>query len=188
MDAVTIRHYLQLRLPGYMIPLHVHFLDALPMNASGKVDRAALPSGTSISSGRGIPPRSPIEELVAGVWCDVLGLPSSACMRISSILAATPLPRELLRAWSTFWAGLFPSHLFSSIRRLRTCVVLARTRAKRQRLGPRGAGTGFRSRRHKSECGLSNRWSDVIRCTILYLAFACVDGLTPMLFLGHYRR
>lgn len=74
LDAATVSRHLQQSLPGYMVPAHVHFLDALPLNPSGKVDRGALPSGAAPSSRRGVPPRSPLEELVAGMWCSVLGL------------------------------------------------------------------------------------------------------------------
>ncbi|CAG0937556.1 partial fengycin family lipopeptide synthetase D, partial [Thermoflexales bacterium] len=72
-----LRQYLQARLPEYMIPAAFVFLDALPLNPNGKVDRRALPIpegerpehvGTYVS------PRNPIEELVAGVVAAILSL------------------------------------------------------------------------------------------------------------------
>ncbi|MEV0728030.1 amino acid adenylation domain-containing protein [Polymorphospora sp. NPDC050346] len=64
-------------LPGYMVPNAFVVLDALPLNPNGKVDRAALPDpdGHRPDLGTGyVPPRNPIEETLAGVWADLLGL------------------------------------------------------------------------------------------------------------------
>ncbi|NJN06145.1 MAG: AMP-binding protein, partial [Rhodobacteraceae bacterium] len=62
------------RLPGYMIPDSITWLEALPHNASGKVDRRALPRPrTAARSSK--PPGSVTERLVAEIWGQVLGLP-----------------------------------------------------------------------------------------------------------------
>ncbi|WP_375737326.1 non-ribosomal peptide synthetase, partial [Polymorphospora lycopeni] len=64
-------------LPGYMVPNAFVVLDALPLNPNGKVDRAALPDpdGHRPDLGTGyVPPRNPIEETLAGIWADLLGL------------------------------------------------------------------------------------------------------------------
>src|SRR5207302_1251666 len=51
------------------------FLPALPLLPNAKVDRRALLAAAAAQAGEGVPgepPRGPVEELVAGVWCEVL--------------------------------------------------------------------------------------------------------------------
>jgi acyl carrier protein len=57
-----------------MVPGAVMVLDALPLTANGKVDRAALPDPAQSESAadRHVAPRTPTEEKVARIWCDVL--------------------------------------------------------------------------------------------------------------------
>jgi non-ribosomal peptide synthase protein (TIGR01720 family) len=72
-----LRSYAARQLPKYMIPAVFTALDALPVTAAGKLDRAALPApgGTRPGlDGRYIPPATPAEELLAGIWAQVLGL------------------------------------------------------------------------------------------------------------------
>ncbi len=60
-----------------MIPASVTVLDALPLTVNGKVDRAALPDPDRAvpgAAGRHVEPRTPEEELFAGVWTEVLGV------------------------------------------------------------------------------------------------------------------
>jgi acyl carrier protein len=60
-----------------MIPDSFIILDALPLTPNGKIDRKALPapeSGRADMEESFVSPRTPIEEMLAGIWCDVLGL------------------------------------------------------------------------------------------------------------------
>ncbi|HWS55025.1 MAG TPA: amino acid adenylation domain-containing protein, partial [Pyrinomonadaceae bacterium] len=75
--ASELRAHCRERLPAYMRPSAFVLLEALPLNSSGKVDRRALPkSGYADRSEAGSykAPGSHVEELLAGIWADVLGL------------------------------------------------------------------------------------------------------------------
>ncbi len=73
-----LRSFLESKLPDYMIPSTFVFLDALPLTPNGKVDRHAL-RGRVEAIARSplleetfVPPRTPVEEVVAGIWAEVL--------------------------------------------------------------------------------------------------------------------
>jgi acyl carrier protein len=70
-----LRAYLKERLPNYMLPSAFVLLEALPLTPNGKVDRRALPAPdktTQEQQSRYVPPRSPLEERLAGIWAEVL--------------------------------------------------------------------------------------------------------------------
>ncbi|MGF7029123.1 amino acid adenylation domain-containing protein/non-ribosomal peptide synthase protein (TIGR01720 family) [Paenibacillus mucilaginosus] len=76
LTVAVVRDYLAAELPSYMVPGAYVFLEGLPLNANGKVDRKALPepgelqdSGTSYTA-----PRTPAERKLAEIWQEVLGL------------------------------------------------------------------------------------------------------------------
>jgi amino acid adenylation domain-containing protein len=72
-----LRNAIAFRLPEYMIPGAFVKLETLPLNASGKVDRAALPAPTAENTLRDdtyIAPRTPIEERLASMLAPLLGL------------------------------------------------------------------------------------------------------------------
>jgi acyl carrier protein len=67
--------FLAERLPGYMVPAAWVLLDRLPLTANGKADRAALPAPVERGEGGAyVAPRSPVEEVLAGIWEEVLAL------------------------------------------------------------------------------------------------------------------
>jgi acyl carrier protein len=72
-----LRTYLKQKLPEHMLPSAFVDMPALPVNANGKLDQAALPEPeVGISREQEyVAPRTPIEELIAGIWAEVLGLP-----------------------------------------------------------------------------------------------------------------
>ncbi|WP_280335102.1 non-ribosomal peptide synthetase, partial [Nocardia wallacei] len=72
-DVETLREDLGQRLPAYMVPSVVLVLDALPLNASGKLDRRALPAPV-FEAATFRAPTTPVEEIVAGTFAEVLGL------------------------------------------------------------------------------------------------------------------
>ncbi|ASL48555.1 Linear gramicidin synthase subunit B [Burkholderia sp. AD24] len=65
--------WLRLKLPEYMIPAHFIPLDALPLTANGKLDRDALLAlEPRAEQSPHVAPRSPLEQILHDVWCDVL--------------------------------------------------------------------------------------------------------------------
>jgi enterobactin synthetase component F len=72
-DATLLRAHATARLPEVMVPSAFVALDALPVNASGKLDRAALPApGYTAAAGR--PPATGAERRVAALFAETLGV------------------------------------------------------------------------------------------------------------------
>jgi len=71
-----LRMYLGDKLPDYMIPSTFIVLEALPLTPNGKVNRRALKAPDPIKplEGADVPPRSVVEEVLVGIWGEVLGL------------------------------------------------------------------------------------------------------------------
>ncbi|MFG3137267.1 amino acid adenylation domain-containing protein [Streptomyces sp. NPDC048211] len=67
--------YVAHHLPAYMVPAVIQPVDALPLTPNGKLDRAALPAPATASGTNGRGPRSALEEILAGLFADVLGVP-----------------------------------------------------------------------------------------------------------------
>jgi 2-polyprenyl-3-methyl-5-hydroxy-6-metoxy-1,4-benzoquinol methylase len=75
--APELRAYLKERLPDYMVPQDIVFLERLPLSPNGKLDRRALPPPDSLRpelSADFVEPRTPVEEVLAGIWSEVFGL------------------------------------------------------------------------------------------------------------------
>jgi amino acid adenylation domain-containing protein len=73
----VLRAFLRQALPESLVPSAFVVLDALPLTPSGKLDRKALPppdSETTVDRGAFVEPRNPIEEVLAGIWSQVLGV------------------------------------------------------------------------------------------------------------------
>ncbi|MGH8391256.1 MAG: phosphopantetheine-binding protein, partial [Pseudomonas sp.] len=69
-----IKQRLRAELPEYMVPLHWLWLDRLPLNANGKLDRKALPALEigQLHSQEYLAPRNELEQTLAGIWAEVL--------------------------------------------------------------------------------------------------------------------
>lgn len=73
-----IRRFVAEKLPAFMVPRFVCFLEALPLLPSGKLDRSALPhpAVARIPEGAASRPLTPMEARLGEIWSEVLGLPS----------------------------------------------------------------------------------------------------------------
>jgi amino acid adenylation domain-containing protein len=76
--ASALRDFLSTRLPEHMVPSQWIALDALPLLASGKIDRGQLPALATrprpVRASASTVPRSTIEGVIAGIWREILGI------------------------------------------------------------------------------------------------------------------
>ncbi|WP_156657617.1 non-ribosomal peptide synthetase, partial [Mycobacterium kyorinense] len=73
-DPADLRAALAERLPAYMVPAAVIVLDVLPLTVNGKVDKRALPAPDYHDTDRYRAPSDAIEEILAGIYAQVLGV------------------------------------------------------------------------------------------------------------------
>jgi acyl carrier protein len=74
-EPEALRVHLRQSLPEYMVPGAFVALDRLPLTVNGKVDRKALPAPERASAEETyVAPRTPVEEVLAEIWAEVLRL------------------------------------------------------------------------------------------------------------------
>ena len=73
-DPLALRRALAAELPDYMVPAAIMPIERVPLTPNGKLDRRALPAPEFVSRSTRAP-RTPQEQILAGLFCDVLGLP-----------------------------------------------------------------------------------------------------------------
>lgn len=76
-NALHFREQLVKVLPEYMVPAAFVFIEKLPLTANGKIDRKLLPSPSEvINTDQPVfeEPKTPIEQVIANIWCSVLSL------------------------------------------------------------------------------------------------------------------
>lgn len=78
LDRGRVLEVLRARLPAYMVPASLDVLDALPMLASGKVDRKGLPEPVAplvVEADAAGAPDTPLERAIAAAWAELFKLP-----------------------------------------------------------------------------------------------------------------
>ncbi|WP_238319420.1 amino acid adenylation domain-containing protein, partial [Xanthomonas maliensis] len=76
LSAEHVRRELATSLPDYMLPAAYVRLDAMPLTANGKINRRALPAPDQAALSREayVAPQGPLEQTLAEVWSDLLGI------------------------------------------------------------------------------------------------------------------
>ncbi|MDF5712387.1 MAG: amino acid adenylation domain-containing protein [Rhizonema sp. NSF051] len=77
LTITQLRDYLESKLPNYMVPAAFVILEALPLTLNGKINRKALPAPDAtqlLSESNFTAPSTPIEQMLAGIWAEVLSL------------------------------------------------------------------------------------------------------------------
>jgi amino acid adenylation domain-containing protein len=74
LETAELRPFLRHSLPEFMVPATFVNLTSMPLSPNGKVDRRSLPRPVDGAERKGeyLAPRTPIEELLAGIWSDLL--------------------------------------------------------------------------------------------------------------------
>jgi ubiquinone/menaquinone biosynthesis C-methylase UbiE/acyl carrier protein len=72
--SYALQNYVRKKLPEYMVPASVIVLESLPQTPNGKVDRKALPDPELTRTSAYRPPRTPHEEILCGLFAELLGM------------------------------------------------------------------------------------------------------------------
>ncbi|MBW8849084.1 MAG: AMP-binding protein, partial [Burkholderiales bacterium] len=127
----TLRTQLSTRLPEYMLPAAYVLLSALPLTPNGKLDRQALPEpdASALGSVAYEPPQGPVEETLAALWCELLGLAQIGrhddffALGGHSLLAVRLIERMRELGWALEVRALFATPVLAA---LAASVVAAR--------------------------------------------------------------
>jgi acyl carrier protein len=74
-DEDDIMSYMRYKLPEYMVPSNLVYLDQFPLTINGKLDRKSLPQVKFISRNNYVAPRNKLEDKICRVWSEVLCIP-----------------------------------------------------------------------------------------------------------------
>ncbi|RGD57175.1 amino acid adenylation domain-containing protein [Kitasatospora xanthocidica] len=134
-DQAEWRAFLGDTLPGHLVPALVVPLERLPLGATGKLDRRALPepvwAAPATEAGR--PPRTDTERALAAIWREVLGVPDvSADDNYFALGGDSILGIQIVSAARRDGLALTPRHLFAH----QTLAELARAAERSPRPEP----------------------------------------------------
>ncbi|MBC6448015.1 non-ribosomal peptide synthetase [Actinokineospora xionganensis] len=130
LDVEEIRRALSARLPAHMVPATVAVLDRFPLTRNGKVDRAALASADAEPVDPVVDGDvSPLEEVIAGVWAEVLevervGVTDDFFALGGDSLLATRIVARLREALDTPGLGLLSVLSTVTVRQLAAAMVV----------------------------------------------------------------
>ncbi|MHC2831692.1 amino acid adenylation domain-containing protein [Bacillus sp. F9_6S_D1_P_5] len=135
------REYLKGRLPSYMIPTHFIEMEVLPLTPNGKIDRKILPAPKEqLVIENVLSPRTPVEELVASIWSEVLGMEHIGIQDSFFELGGHSLlaTQVAFRLQDAFQIELSVRELFehSTVETLAERVVQLRQRGQKRNLPP----------------------------------------------------
>ncbi|WP_103071072.1 non-ribosomal peptide synthetase [Aquimarina sediminis] len=73
-DKDELKAYLQTKMPNYMIPSYYVYMEDLPLNSNGKIDRKKLPKPNSANKEKSfyVPPTTVLQKAIAKVWKQIL--------------------------------------------------------------------------------------------------------------------
>ncbi|WP_172381755.1 non-ribosomal peptide synthetase [Streptomyces sp. MNP-20] len=114
-DPAALRDFLARTLPDHLVPAAVVPLERLPLGASGKLDRNALPEPvwSAPADGGGVPPRTDTEKALAAIWSEVLGVPDVGAQDNYFTLGGDSiLGIQIVAAARRAGFALTPRHLF----------------------------------------------------------------------------
>jgi amino acid adenylation domain-containing protein len=132
--VAELRSFLSAKLPSYMVPAAFVALAGLPLNANGKVDRRALarleaPEDEALAGpGEYVEPRTPVEQLLAGIYADLLGVERVGAHDSFFTLGGHSLQgmRLMAQVRDAFGVDLKVRHLFESPTVAGMAVAIAR--------------------------------------------------------------
>ncbi|WP_063754198.1 non-ribosomal peptide synthetase [Streptomyces sp. NRRL WC-3725] len=116
-DPGELRAFLARSLPDHLVPALVVPLERLPLGATGKLDRRALPApewAATATGEAGRPPRTEAERILAGIWSEVLGVPEvGADDNYFTLGGDSVLGIQIVSAARRAGLALTPRHLFT---------------------------------------------------------------------------
>ncbi|MFJ9841393.1 non-ribosomal peptide synthase/polyketide synthase [Kitasatospora sp. NPDC101155] len=115
-DAAEWRAFLGRTLPDHLVPALVVPLERLPLGATGKLDRRALPEPVwaAPAAAGARPPRTDAERTLAAIWCETLGVPEvSADDNYFALGGDSILGIQIVSAARRVGLALTPRHLFA---------------------------------------------------------------------------
>ncbi|MDF3293283.1 non-ribosomal peptide synthetase [Streptomyces silvisoli] len=115
LEPAALRSFLARTLPGHLVPSLVVPLERLPLGATGKLDRRALPEPvwSAPATAGGLPPRTDTERTLAAIWSEVLGVPDVGAQDNYFALGGDSiLGIQIVSAARRAGLALTPRHLF----------------------------------------------------------------------------
>jgi amino acid adenylation domain-containing protein len=149
--TAAVRTHLETRLPAYMVPSVLVELAEIPLSANGKLDRRALPdpSAEQLAGQSGyLAPRTPTEELLCGVWSDVLGQSRVGVNdNFFSLGGSSLLLTRVISRVRAIWSVELPVHAFYRFPTVAALAVEVTTLGQSGRSGRTGVSVIPRSSR-----------------------------------------